>query len=47
MGASLFAYTLWYYLPAGAAVKQLALSIFVQPVVGVAIGYFLGARRLG
>lgn len=45
--ASLFAYAAWYRVLRTAPVNQVALSLFVQPLIGSAIGYFLAGERIG
>lgn len=45
--ASLFSYSVWYYVIREAPVNQVALSLFVQPIVGAALGYSLANERVG
>ncbi len=41
LGCSIFCYTGWYYAISRIRVQYVALSLFLQPVVGTFLGYFI------
>jgi len=45
--ASLFSYTIWYWAIRNAPVGKVALSLFIQPVVGALLGYFIAGEQVG
>ena len=46
-GASVFAYGVWYRVLREAPVTEAALSLFLQPAAGVALGYFVAGEAVG
>ena len=46
-GASLFAYSVWYWLLQRAPVQKLALSLFLQPFVGTLAGVVIAGETVG
>ncbi len=45
--ASLFSYAVWYWAIRQAPVRKVALSLFVQPVIGALLGYLLAGEIIG
>ena len=45
--ASLFSYTVWYAAIRVAPVSRVALTLFLQPIAGAALAYFLAGERFG
>ncbi|MBI1354109.1 MAG: EamA family transporter [Acidobacteria bacterium] len=46
-GASVFGYSVWYWLLRTAPVQKLALSLFLQPIAGTAAGVFIAGETIG
>lgn len=46
LGCSVFAYTAWYYAISKVRVQFVALSLFLQPIVGSIVGYMVLGEQL-
>lgn len=46
IGCSIFSYTAWYYAISKVRVQYVALSLFIQPIVGSIVGYLILHERL-
>ncbi len=45
--ASLFSYSMWYYVMREAPVSKMALTLYVQPLFGAFLGWLLAGDRIG
>jgi drug/metabolite transporter (DMT)-like permease len=47
IGPSMFAYTMWYHILKTVPANQVGLSLFIQPLVGSILGWWLLSETLG